>query len=267
MRTGERMHMFLRVVQCVFYMIIIILSVLLFIFTLTQRYDPNAGQAVKTGVEDYYGSNKLDTACSQTDPDDFASHHPMRFTRPKNETGTEDEAGRVYEYCGWPDANVTYRGIMSFLMIPVCAFMFDRQRRRTPASGSAWILSKPKRIMKFLLIPCAAAILVSVVMLAIDAIPLVESVTWCRGALTDKYAGTSHEILCRYDPFLAIVLLETFIIVGWIISVVFIALRMKYFIQYMELEEEDSTDMPEVSSSRKSKFSFAAKKGKTRGRH
>jgi len=223
------LHFVIRVTTVSLVAIILITCFILFILGILQVSSPNAGAAFPSAQTIHYAYNKETTPC---DTDQiFQSHHPLRFWE-KFANATDNTPS--FEYCGWDSRNTWFRSIATLITMGLCAFLIDRLWRRTPATDSAAIWQKPRRVLKALLIPIGASAFAFFIIMIIDGNDVRYSRAWCLEMQIDQVS-----IDCDYNAFILTVMFDVMIVLLWVFVVLLMLVRYKWFNKYMQLNEDD----------------------------
>jgi len=227
-----------------FLALIIITSLLVFIITLVQAVSPNIASGMPSSQQIHYAFNNNSIPCSSGP---FATYQPLRY-----EYTTDTTQSYRYYYCPWPTTNTWWRGITSLVVPGVVGFLLDRLRRRTPASASANIWNNPKRVMKFLLVPVGACAFAIFLPFVIDCAAVSSSNNFCQSLLSGSSNGVLAEagllppITCDYVMFDLVIVLQLLILLFLGVVAILILVRNKFFVKYMQLEDEDEYDLGDL---------------------
>jgi len=144
-----------------------------------------------------------------------------------------------FEYCGWDARNSWMRSITVIITIGWAGLLIGRLRKRSPASNSAAIWQKPRRVLRVLIALTIALGGWWGILMIIDGADVNYSRKWCL----EKAAASNNMINCDYMPFVVMVLLDMCMLILWGIVVGIMLLRYKFFNKYMQLEDEDEMEM------------------------
>jgi len=225
----KHLHTIVRVVHCVLLLLVSLGSLILFIVSICQRHFPNAGADLKSTEQDHYSNNNENTPCGS---DNFP-RVPLRY-RFENDTTSDDR----WEYCGWNASMTGWRAINTIIVAILTAMMIDRLRRRSPASDSAGIWQKPKRVLKALLLVALGCTGSYIILMMADGVAMGRSQRWCSDKAKEMDSlGTP--IICDYTPFLVTIMVEMLLTLLLGLVSIMIVVRWKCFINYMQLDDED----------------------------
>jgi len=224
----KHLHTIVRVVHCVLLLLVTIGSLILFIITICQRHFPNAGADLKSTEQEHYSHNKEDTRCGSAD----FPRVPLRYRL------LNDTSDHRWEYCGWNASITGWRAINTIIVAIISAMMIDRLRRRSPASDSAGIWQKPKRVLKALLIVSLGMTGSFIILMMADGVAMGRSQRWCD-SLKDTMDNAGTPIECDYVPFVMTIMVEMVLTLLLGIVSIMIVVRWKCFINYMQLDDED----------------------------
>jgi hypothetical protein len=272
-RLRKTLHMTVRIGSVAVHAVIIVAAIIVFIMSLCQIRWPNAGSSFPSDQTDHYAYNKLDTDCQS---DALRKYHPLRYevlsapaqkrtilsavhvVERQDSTGTgavststsgsppatppvapPPGSDERFEYCGWDARNTWMRMVTVFISIGWSGVLIGRLRKRSPASNSAAIWQKPRRVLRVLIgITAALGGWWGIVMI-VDGSDVNYSRQWCL----EQSAENRDLFNCDYLPFVVMVLLDMCMLLLWGISVLIMFLRYKYFNKYMQLEEEDEMEL------------------------
>jgi len=272
----KSLHMTIRIASVVILSVTILASLVVFIMGILQVRSPNAGAAFPSDQLDHYAYNKLNTDCSS---EELKKYHPLRYevltssskrnilgidadvakrqdptssstgtastsaasttgnSVPPSTPATADD-GR-FEYCGWDARNTWIRSVTVIITIGWAGLLIGRLRKRSPASNSAAIWQKPRRVLRVLIALTIALGGWWGIIMIIDGSDVNYSRKWCL----DKATAANNSINCDYLAFVVMVLLDMCMLILWGLVVGVMLLRYKFFNKYMQLEEEDEMEM------------------------
>jgi len=264
-KIGKTFHFIVRMVMVLLLALATTGSLIIFIISIVQENYPNAGDAFPSSSSEHFCCNNLNTPCGEPD---YASHLPLRFM-----STNDSSLPYRYEYCPWLQSHNTWRCVSSFFIAILAMIMLTVLGRRTPASTTSAIWENPKRVLKFSFIPTVLSAFAYLVLLIADGIAVTNSSSWCS-QLASQMAAQGSPIVCDYDTFNLVVILDAIEFLFWgIILMLLFVRKTKYFLKYQQLDEyEDDDDeyrMDEVSSTRsqlREKVNKAREKQKKGGR-